>query len=370
MRILIIGGGAIGSLLAARLTEARASVALAARPRTVEAVHQQGGLRLVESDGEEKLLQLAVFPSVAAAFAETDRGSTTGDGQKAVTDYDLIILAVKSYHTETAGQELLAAGGNGIPLLTIQNGVGNEEMLAGILAQSSILAGVLTTPVEVLGPAAVKISRPSFKFGLAEVSEKVGADSGFLPRVAALLTAAGFAVTTYEDYRSMKWSKLLMNILANAQSAILGYTPAQIFADPRLGNLELRAWREALAVMQALSIKPVKVGGYPIPLAARLVQTLPFGLMRPIFARFIVGGRGEKMPSLYYDLHPQRRTKSEIQWLNGAIAKAGVRLDIPTPVNATFTHILQALVDGEEAVADWAGQPQKLLAAVASSGIL
>ena len=160
-----------------------------------------------------------------------------------------------------------------------------------------------------------------------------------------------------------------MNILANAQSAILGYTPAQIFADPRLGNLELRAWREALAVMREAGIKPVAVGGYPLPLAGKAVRALPLGLMRPIFARFIVGGRGEKMPSLYYDLHPQPRAHSEIDWLNGAVAREGARLGVPTPVNATFTRIMRALLRGEEPVAAWAGQPEKLLAAVSQAAI-
>jgi 2-dehydropantoate 2-reductase len=92
--------------------------------------------------------------------------------------------------------------------------------------------------------------------------------------------------------------------------------------------------------------------------------------MRPIFARFIVGGRGEKMPSLYYDLHPQRRAHSEIDWLNGAVAREGKRLGVPTPVNATLAHIMRALVRGEEDAGAWSGQAEKLLAAVASSGTL
>lgn len=349
MRILIVGGGAIGAFLAARLTEAQVSVALAARPRTASAARAQGGVHLVESDGREKVLALPVHPSVAAAFEGPER-------------YDLLILAVKSYHTASAAAELLAAGGEGTPLLSVQNGVGNEETLARILPASPILAGVLTTPVEVLGPASVKISRPSFKFGLA-----TGPRASSVSSIATLLTAAGFSVTTYDDYQALKWSKLLMNLLANAQSAILGYTPAQIFAHPQLGNLELRAWRETLAVMRASGVKPVAVGGYPIPLAGRLVQTLPLGLMRPIFARFIVGGRGEKMPSLYYDLHPQRRQHSEINWLNGAVARAGEQLGVSTPVNATFARVLAGLIRGEEDVRAWAGQPEKLLASVAVS---
>ena len=350
MRILVIGGGAIGIFLAARLTEAGSLVTLAARPRTADAVREQGGVRVIESDGTERTLSIEAHPSVGAAF---------GEGAQ----YDLLILAVKSYHTETAAKEALDAGGGGIPLLTIQNGVGNEETLAGILPASPILAGVLTTPVEVSGPARIKISRPSFKFGLAP-----GPNASGVADVVTVLRSAGFDVTTYADYRSLKWSKLLMNILANAQSAILGYTPAQIFAAPQLGNLELRAWREALAVMRALEVKPVAVGGYPIPLAGRMAETLPLGLVRPIFARFIVGGRGEKMPSLYYDLHPHRRPHSEVGWLNGAVAREGERLGVPTPVNSTFTRVMLALINGEEAASDWAGRPEKLLAAVDDAG--
>ena len=359
MRVLVIGGGAIGSFLAARLARGGARAALAGRPRTADAARAQGGVRLAEPDGRDAVIPLPVFPSIADALA--------------ADAFHLLILAVKAYHTEAAAREILEAGGNGLPLLSMQNGVGNEEALAAILPASPILAGALTTPVEVLGPAHVKVSRPSFHVGLAEVRreekgkrEKGQASHlGLHGEVEALLADAGFEVTTYDDYRALKWSKLLMNILANAQSAILGYTPAQIFARPELGNLELRAWRETLAVMDALGVKPVGVGGYPLPLAAKGVQGLPLGLMRPIFARFVVGGRGEKMPSLYYDLHPHRRAHSEIDWLNGATAREGARMGIPTPVNATFTRIMRALLRGEGPVEAWAGQPEKLLAAVA-----
>jgi 2-dehydropantoate 2-reductase len=349
MTLLVIGGGAIGTLLAARLAPTHGSVVLAARPRTAAAARAQGGLRLVAHDGQEHLLPVPVFASIAAAFAEQKQ-------------YDLVIFAVKSYHTATAGQELLNAGGDGLPLLCIQNGVGNEETLADLLPHSAILAGVLTTPVAVLGPAHVKISRPSFKFGLADATP--GNNPNILLKTASWLAAASFAVSTYHDYRSLKWSKLLMNMLANAQSAILGYTPAQIFDHAALGNLELRAWREALAVMRALGIKPVALGGYPLPLAAQAVTHLPLGLMRPIFAKFIVGGRGDKMPSLYYDLHPQPRAHSEIAWLNGAVARAGAAAGLPTPVNSTLTSVMQQLISGEENVADWEGAPEKLLTVV------
>ncbi len=345
-RVLIVGGGAIGGFLAARLARSGVWAALAGRPRTADVARAQGGVRLVEADGRDEVVPLPVYPSIGEALARAQ-------------PFDLIILAVKAYHTDAAAREMREAGGDGVSVLSMQNGVGNEETLAGILTASPILAGAITTPVESPGPAWVKVARPSYHVGLAP-----GPRAEEAAHALSLFARAGFKVTGYHDYRALKWSKLLMNILANAQSAILGYTPAQIFADPRLGNLELWAWREALVVMRALGVRPAPVGGYPLPLAGKAVQALPLGLMRPIFARFIVGGRGEKMPSLYYDLHPQPRAPSEIDWLNGAVAREGARLGVPTPVNAAFTRIMRALLRGEEAVADWQDRPEKLLAAV------
>ena len=203
---------------------------------------------------------------------------------------------MKAYDTASLGRELAAAGWAGNLLLTVQNGVGNEETLAASLRGTPILAGALTTPVEVLAPGQVRVARATFHCGLAP-----GPGSTAVGAIADLFAAAGFKTRTYGDYRALKWSKLLMNILANAQAAILGFTPAEIVAHPALVALEILAWREALAVMQVLRIRPVSFGGYPLPVAATLIRRLPIALVRPVLGRFIAGGRGRKMPSLYYD---------------------------------------------------------------------
>ena len=119
-------------------------------------------------------------------------------------------------------------------------------------------------------PGQVQVHRERFKAGVAPVGEDAP-----VAMAAGLLRDAGFTVDLFADYRSLKWSKLLMNLLANAQCAILDWTPAQVMADPIASRLEALAWQEAFAVMAALGIRPVAMAGYPLPLLAPLVRRLP-----------------------------------------------------------------------------------------------
>ncbi|MCO6449167.1 MAG: ketopantoate reductase family protein [Caldilineales bacterium] len=346
MRVMILGSGAIGCFLTARLAAAGHDLTLAARESTRRAIESTG---LVLQDQAENL---RVYPRVVDG---TEAGIAQAGG------HDLVIVAVKAYDTESAGALLTKV--NAPAVLCVQNGVGNEETLVAHLPDHRVIAGTLTTPVEVIAPGHVRVARPSYRFDIAP-----GPTGGDVTSIVDVFAQAGFQTRTWQDYRALKWSKLLMNILANAQAAILAYTPAQIFANPDFGNLEIRAWREALAVMAAQGIRPLALGGYPLHLVGPLVRHLPLTLVRPLLGRVIAGGRGGKMPSLYYDVYPAPRSRSEIGWLNGAIVSAGRTAGIPTPVNAAFTDILSAIVTGKAQPEDWAGHPQRLIDAVAANG--
>ncbi|MFZ1267970.1 MAG: ketopantoate reductase C-terminal domain-containing protein, partial [Anaerolineae bacterium] len=162
----------------------------------------------------------------------------------------------------------------------------------------------------------------------------------------------------YEDFRALKWTKLLMNQLANATCAILGWLPAQVMADPRLADLEIAAWRETLAVMAAQRIRPVTLGGYPFPWLAPLIRTLPPAVIRLALGRLVGGARGGKAPSLYLDL-AAGKGRTEVAYLNGAVAAASA--EIRTPVNRVLTETLQALSAGQTPWAQWRDQPARLL---------
>ena len=182
---------------------------------------------------------------------------------------------------------------------------------------------------------------------------------------ARALLQAGFRVQTFPEYRAMKWSKLLLNILGNATSAILDVPPSEIARSPRLFALERDAFREAVRVMQGLSLQPVALPGYPVPALVR-VMGAPAWIARRIVGPKIGGGRGAKMPSLWEDLD-RGRERSEVEVLNGAVAREGAALGIPTPVNALLTEVLMALAAGRRDREAFRRKPEALVALLRTS---
>jgi 2-dehydropantoate 2-reductase len=166
----------------------------------------------------------------------------------------------------------------------------------------------------------------------------------------------------FEDANSMKWSKMLINLLANPTSAILDLTAGEVFANNNLYKLELRMLRECLAVMDAQGFEAIDLPATPVSVLA-FVTTLPWWLSKPFLSRAAGAGRGGKMPSFHIDLHGGRG-KSEVEYLHGAVVRAGEKFNVPTPVNKTLTELLLALTNKEIPLEEFAHQPEKLLAKI------
>ena len=354
MRVLIIGAGAIGCLVGGKLALGGHTVTLVGRPRFAETVATRG-LRLYDEHGEHVIR--SVLP--AGSLADAWRGAP----------FDLALLTVKSYDTAAAVDELVAVAGETVPVtLSLQNGVGNEAALAAALGPEHVIAGTLTTPVSVPEPGVIRIDRASYTLGLS-AWDPTTPDSPLGPVLAATqwaLLDAGFAVKLYPNAPGMKWTKLLMNMMANATSAILDLPPRDLLADPRIVDLEIAAWRETLAVMAASDIPPVKLGRYPMDRLAPLVRWGPRLLLRRVLRRQVAGARGTKLPSLHIDLHGGK-LHSEIGWLNGAVVRQGERVGVPTPVNRLLTDTLTSLIGDARQQIIWRGNTAMLAASAKES---
>ncbi len=352
MNILIIGAGAIGSLVGGKLALAGETVTFAGRP-AFAAVVQQRGLQLEDEAGIHRIEELRAATSIAEAFAHS-------------APFDIAIMTVKSYDTLAAMAECAAVAAThdrALPIfLSLQNGVGNESMIAQTVGEDRVIAGTITTPVSSPALGTIRVDRPQYGLGLGDPVH--GSAIERCDEFAAALERAGFAVTRYADAEGMKWTKLLMNMVGNATCAILSAPPEEVFAQDKIVDLEIEAWREALRVMAQADITPQSVGSYPFRVLAPGIRVAPKSLLRAVLRKQIGGARGGKMPSLYLDL-ASGKGKSEVPWLNGAVVDLGREVGVATPVNACLSDTLLGLVTDPASRAAWAKNYTRLAACAA-----
>jgi 2-dehydropantoate 2-reductase len=340
--IVVVGAGAIGLLVAGKLTCASTKTALLARPAIAAAIAQH---RL-------RILQGGVVQIVDDLTVATDPTAL----DQCAAEPELAILCVKGYDTAGALPAIEALQPRMV--LTLQNGIGNEELLAERFGARRVISGAITSSVEIEAPGRIAVTK-SGGIGLAPMDRRVD----IRPWIATL-GAAGFRTRLYSDYRALKWSKALLNMLGNATAAILDMSVAAVYADRRLVALEHQAFREALAVMDRLGIRPVNLPRYPVAVLALAMRYGPAALLDPLLGRLIAGGRGGKTPSLHLDLARGNR-RSEGDLLYGAVVRAAEQVGLVAPTNRVLHDTLRDLASGTLRWDDYRHNPDRLLTEVA-----
>lgn len=339
MRIGIVGAGAVGSLLGACLAVPGHEVTLVQR----HAPAGDDALWLVAPDGSRRV--------VAAARAAGIRELPAG--------LDAIVLAVKQFDVRAAVEELATFPTT--PLITVQNGIGAEEVVLERRPDCPLVAASLTAATELGAPGEVRWLRRG-GIGLAPVR---GAPAALVGGLVAAFSTAGLPVVTLDDPVAMKWSKLVANLVGNATSALLDMDPGAIYADPELFEIERRQLLEAVDVMRGLGVRPVALPGAHVLLLLGGMR-LPAAVARPIVARAIAGARGGKSPSLRLHVRGGATGPTEVRWLNGAVAANGARLGVAAPVNACLAALVEEAAADADRAAWWAGRPDRLRTAIDS----
>jgi 2-dehydropantoate 2-reductase len=338
MKFMVIGAGAIGTYIGGSLALSGQSVVFLERPEVTKSLRETG--LCLNIDGNEQCVrELQIVSSV-------DEALTRGP-------FDVGVLAVKSYDTPALMDMLRPYAVALPPFLSFQNGVENEKSLEKVLGEDKVIPGTLTSAVGRKGAGDIVLDRLR-GIGVAETHLLAA------PLV-SVLDAAGLNAVKYARADSMKWSKLLTNLWANATSAILDMSPTEIYAHPGLCRLELAMEREALRVMKALHIPVCDLPGTPVNLMAGVIRYLPNFISTPLLQPAIGKGRGDKMPSFHIDLY-SGRGKSEVEYLNGAVVRFGEKTGVATPVNRLLTDTLTSLTNGDMPIDTFAQKPEELLA--------
>ena len=301
MRIVIAGVGAMGSLFGGKLSAEAKVTLLDPWAEHVDAM-QRDGLCITELDGSETTVPVT---------ATTD--------SSAVPKVDLVIIFVKARATKQASQwasDFLASDGLA---LTLQNGIGNAEMMAEILGAERVVAGVTLHGATLLGPGRVRHAGfgPTYIITRPEIAHK-------LATMAKVFERAGFEVHLSDDLESLIWGKLIVNVGINALTGILRVPNGQLVESLAAGKLMAQAVAEAVAVCQAKGI----ILPYNDPLNR---------------AREVARATATNRASMLQDV--LRGVPTEINVINEVIVREGERLGVPTPVNEFIVTTIRAIED-------------------------
>jgi 2-dehydropantoate 2-reductase len=305
-KVAIVGAGAMGCLFAARIAETGADVVVIDVDPARLAAIDGGRIELTDDFGTRSV---AVRATRAAEF----RGPV-----------DLIILFTKGMHSAAALASVAHLRDVSPIALTLQNGIGNAELLADVFGAERVAMGTALIPADLTGANAVTTH------GFASISVGPMTDGGQLAagQVATLLRQARFSVTERPDIVAAVWEKVAFNAALNAI--------AMICEVPNAGIDNAPGRRVARAVAQE-TVAVAAAGGVALDLD-RIVASIDAALREH---------RNHKASMLH---DREMRRPSEIETINGAIAREGVRLGVPTPVCDTLSdlvRIIEAARDGE-----------------------
>lgn len=348
MKILTFGAGAIGTYIGGSLALAGHQVVFVEQPRVVEELRERG-LRLdLTLDKRQKLRDASRIDSASFVIVSTlEEALRYGP-------FDAALFALKSFDTSAAMEGIKPFADKMPPILCLSNGVDNEPAIAEALGRDKVIHGTVTSA----------IGRRAAGDIVLEKLRGIGIAKGhpLAEKINTALDRAYLNSRLFDDAASMKWSKMLTNLIANPTSAILDMTASEVFANKDLYRLEIDMLRECLAVMEAQKFEVVDLPGTPVR-ALAYATTLPLWLSKPFLSRAAGAGRGAKMPSFHIDLY-SGRGKSEVGYLHGAVVRAGEKFNVPTPVNKVLTETLVALTNKEMPLKEFAHKPEKLLSRV------
>lgn len=297
MKILILGAGAVGLCLAARLCR-HAEVHAVSRQRQVDSIKAKG-FRMAGIWGQGS------FRFDVATVPPADRR------------FDYVLITAKSFDTRKlciAYAEYLA----GAEVVSLQNGIGNEEIISEYTRQ--VIGGTIITGFEWRGDGQVEVTVEAGPIRFGRFPQ--GQDHGVV-RLVELVRKAGLQVEISDQIQSNLWAKTLYNCALNPLGAVMGVPYGSLSATPAWAVIEqLIAESFAVCAVEGVSLPWDSPGDY-------------LDYLRQVQLPATAGHHS----SMLQDLRRGRET--EIDFMNGAVVRLGQRHGIPTPVNDTLVNLIR-----------------------------
>jgi 2-dehydropantoate 2-reductase len=292
MKVCVLGAGAMGSSIGGLLTDGGSEVYLIDTwAEHVNTINSQGlKLRVGSSDRVVKVRAAMDCRGIGPA--------------------DLVIVLVKSFHTREAIESAGPIIGDNTLIMSLQNGLGNEEIIAEVAGKEHVLGGRTFAGGSVLAPGDViasAIGKPTY------IGELDGTTTQRAARIAEEFERAGLLITVSSNIVGIMWDKLLVNVATGALCGITGLTYGGLYKMPELRDCALDAVSEGIAVARAIGVE--------------LSTKDP----REAWFKASEGLPEDFKPSILQSLEKGLRT--EIDFINGAVVRGGAKCKVPTPVN-------------------------------------
>ncbi len=302
MKICMLGSGALGSALGGVLTEGGNDVWLIdAWNVHVDAMNDRG-LRLTDG-GVDRTIKV--------------RARTSPEG---IGPADLVVVLVKSYHTREAIANASAIIGPDTAVMSLQNGLGHEEILADVVGAQHVLAGKTYAGSVLLGPGHVIAGTRGKNTYIGELDGRITQRT---TSIATTFSRAGLPTVVSANIVGTMWDKLLINVATGALSGITRLPYGGLYDVPEVKQCALAAVAEGIAVAKALGVKltsevpddawTLAAAGLPAEFKASMLQSIEKG------------------------------APTEVDFINGSVVRWGERTRVPTPVNQALVACVKGI---------------------------
>jgi 2-dehydropantoate 2-reductase len=304
MKIVVVGPGAMGCLFAGMLARSK----------------PKNEVWLLDNDPERarKINTAGIIVEGAASFSQEIKAAS--DARK-IGACELIIIFTKSYDTEKALSEIKPLLGEATGVLTLQNGLGNLQLLQDAVGEEKAIGGIVIGGAILGDTARVRLTgKPEVIIG--RINGKIFGD---MRRISALFNEAGIPARISKDINAVIWSKLIINAGINALASIC-----------RLKNGSLLEYEGTRELMRQAVIEATRVAKRK---KIRLIYDDPLQKVESVCT-----ATSDNICSMLQDV--MRRQPTEIDFINGAIVRQGKSSGVKTPVNEILTQLIKGIEAG------------------------
>jgi len=300
MKIAIVGPGAIGCLFAAFLTKSKEDVWLLDKSKEKALKLNETGISVDSLNGSWQV-------KVKTTANISDIGKT-----------DLVLICVKSFNTKTACEQIKPLLNNNTKILTLQNGIGNIEIISEAAGEERVIAGVTNEGATLIEPGKIRHA------GKGETI--IGTIDGKTPvemrAIREAFNKAGFETKMSRDIKSLLWSKLVINVGINALSAITRLPNGKLIQFEGTKRILRDAVTEATRIVKRKRIKLI----FDDPLAK---------------VEAVCESTSSNLSSMLQDVLRKKRT--EVDFINGVIVRLGQELGIDVRTNKFLLDLVNTI---------------------------